>query len=507
MSAAIYRKYAVFILGAFFSLYALSVIWLFTSYHLPQKDTFWINSLYEKKEAVAESIQGSKIVIVSGSSGLFGISAAQMESHFQVPTVNLSTHAALRDYYLTRAKNSIHAGDLVLFAPEYDHYFFDFPIMNEVKSDFIVNYDKAALKKLPLSEQMDILKSYANPWKLLKKVLADIRSKNSGNETIGYNAKNLNANGDETSNLGTRELFFEPIPMSRRFDANTYGMQKIAEFLDWCCHEKVSVIVAWPGTLAFKKTPHGAEDRFIDSLIAFLSNAGVEALGKPTDFFIPENYLFDTIYHLNSEGASHETAQIIRFLEKSSTFASWRQKNAGAFDPVEADSYRPEMVDVCANGSMEKNAKNKPLGWKSVIEKKTEGIALWDNSSAHSGNYCLKLQNTSSVQTRWVGEKVLLPAGVQVIHAGGWSKAENVEAHARYCINLKTFFKDGSFKWNSRKLTFPAGTHDWVQVQTDLAFDAEIIAVQPFLMLHGGAGTVWFDDIVMKISENGVSEK
>jgi hypothetical protein len=238
---------------------------------------------------------------------------------------------------------------------------------------------------------------------------------------------------------------------------------------------------------------------FIDSLIAFLSNSGVEVLGKPEDFFVSENYLFDTIYHLNSEGVRHQTSQIIRFLEKSRGFASWNEKNAGSFDRVEGDFHPPRMVDVCINGGMEKSANNKPLGWKAAMGKKTDGTALWDHAEAHGGNYSLKLDNTSSGQIRWMGEKIELPPGIHMIHAGGWSKAGNVEAEARYCINLKIFFRDGSFKWNARGLVFPAGTHDWVTVQTVLTFDAEVIAVQPFLLLHGGTGSAWFDDIFIQI--------
>ena len=90
------------------------------------------------------------------------------------------------------------------------------------------------------------------------------------------------------------------------------------------------------------------------------------------------------------------------------------------------------------------------------------------------------------------------------MHAGGWSKAEDIEEHVRYCINIKTFFKDGSFKWNTRELNFPAGTHDWMQVQTVFSFNEEVTSVQPFLMLHGGTGNAWFDEIFSRIPSNEI---
>ena len=500
MSLIIYKKYAFFILVGFFGIHVLSAIWLYTGYHHPTDDTAWVNGLYEKKEAIAASIKGPKIVVVSGSSGLFSIRAAQLASHFGIPAVNLSTHGGLRDYYIQRAKNSIRSGDLVVFAPEYTQYFIDFP-MSGVKSDFIVNFDKDFLKGMPWREQLEILKTYAHPWKILKTVTHEIGRKLSGKEARGYSVRNLNSHGDETSNHGIRVNGIEPLSMSRRFDANAYGMRTIAEFLEWCGAEGATVVVVWPGTLSFKKSPYGAEKRYIDALAGFLSDSGVEVLGKPDDFFVPENYLFDDVYHLNAKGASHHTSQIIRFLEQSPVFGKWRQKNKGLFDPVTETADAPGMREVLPNGGMEKNANNKPLGWRPVVEKNTEDFAVWDNTESRGGSYSLKVENRSAGHARWVGGKFLLPEGIYTIRAGGWSKAENVEAQARYCINFKLFFRDGSSKWNNQGLIFPAGTHDWVPVQTVLNFEMEILAVQPFLLLHGGRGTVWFDDIFIRIPD------
>jgi len=506
--ALAYKKYVLFILCTFFSLYFLSVLWLFTGYYSPQKDTLWIDSLYQKKEAFARSIKGPKIVIVAGSSGLFGISAAQIEAHFKAPTVNLCTHAGLRDYYLNRAKKSINSGDLVIFAPEYAQYLFNIP-MSRIKADYIINFDKPGFKNLPLNEKLYILKSYAHPRVIVEAKIKEFENKNPARKNVGYNARNLNRNGDETSNIGTKEIFIEPISINRGFGANEYGMIKISEFLDWCNKEGVKVIVTWPGMLPFKESPRNFNIKFIDSLIAFLSNSGIEVLGKPEDFFVPRNYLFDTIYHLNTDGVSHITGKTIRLLEKSEAFTSWYTNGRNEFDSVKSTFHPTQLLEVCLNGSMEKNDNNKPLGWKTVIGKKCnpDGISLWDNSVAYKGNYSLKLENTNSGQVRWLGEKVLLPQGTHMLHVGGWSKAENIEEHTRYCINLKTFFKDGSFKWNTRELNFSTGTHDWTKVQTVFSFDEEVTAVQPFLMLHGGTGTAWFDEIFIRISSKEINGK
>ncbi len=504
MAASIYKKYVLFILCTFLALNLLSVLWLFTGYFNPLEGSAWIDSLYQKKEAFARSIHGPKIVIVSGSSGLFGISAAQIESYFKVPTVNLCTHGDLRDYYLHRAEKSINSGDLVILVPEYTQYSFDSP-MSRIKSDYIVNFDKSWLKALPFDEKIVIFESYAHPWKLIKAKLFDSKEEKYQRKNVGYNSNNLNRNGDETSNYGTEGLFFEPVAISQGFDEKTDGMRKISEFIHWCGQKGARVIVTWPGTLPFKKIAQNFDAQFIDSLIAYLSNSDTEVLGNPEDFFVPHKYLFDSIYHLNADGVFFKTSKTIRLLEKSPTFTAWHENHMEEFDPVDSVFNPPQLLEICSNGSMEKSENNQPAGWKAITGRKINpaGFALWDNSEAHGGNYSLKLINTTSGQIRWVGEKVLLPPGSHMLVAGGWSKAENIEEHARYCIDLKTFFKDGSFEWNPQGLFFAQGTHDWTRVHAVFSFNEEVVAVQPFLILYAGTGTAWFDDIFIQIPSAG----
>jgi len=497
-----YKKYVIAVLCSFFTLYGLSVIWVMTSYFCPQNDTIWVNNLYQHKEAYARAIQKPKIVIVSGSSGLYGVSAEQIERHFKIPTLNLSTHAGLRDYYFYRAMKNLRSGDLVILAPEYGHYFSD-DLMSDIKSDYILNYDRSCLKNLPIAELFQILKTYAHPGKIMRDTVSYFMKQHTGILNFIDGGRTLNRNGDIIGGFGEK-YSIDPVPlMPSKFDPERYGMKKISEFIGWCDTEGIRVLVSWPGTLPLTNTfQNDPYNTFTDPLMAFLSHSGVEILGQPKDFFMPESCMFNTIYHLNPEGIQFRTSKIIGFLEKSATFQAWRQCVEGEGGCISPEKFKRINTDFCYNGDMELSENNKIAGWQAITgdPHHPDGIAVWDNTEAHAGQYSLKLRNTSGHQIRWAGEKVALPPGVRKILAGGWSKALNIEETATYCINIQIFFKDGSFQWNTDRLFFSKRSHGWEQVQSVIDCDKEIAAVQPFLILYSStSGTAWFDDVFIRI--------
>lgn len=496
MQSLKYKKYALMILSCVCIVCLLSVIWVFTGYFAPAPETSWVEDIYKIKEEYAQSIKGPKIVIVSGSSGLFGISAQQIESYFHIPTVNLSTHADLMDYYFDRAMKNLNKGDLVIISPEYHLYFVNSP-MRGMKADYIVNFDKPYFRSLPISEKLTLILTYAHPWKILKnEALRFIDKFQNRIRLSGYGAWNLNKNGDETSNVKTKREISKQIYFPEEMDPNTYVLKKISGFIQWCHRENITVMVTWPGTIAPRS---GMEQNqvFIHSLIVYLSNIGGEILGEPKDFFVPATYLYDTEYHLNREGVAFRTSKLIGMLEQDPVFIQWKGAQKGDIHEPPLDVSSRANPNICYNGDMEQSSDKGVSGWRAAMGEKDNpsGIAQWDEATAHTGRHSLRLENTSGQQVRWIGKKIILSPGIKNIQVSAWSKAKDIQDKATYCINLKIFFANGSFKWESRSLHFSKGTHDWEQVKSVSCFEEDIISIEPFLILYSTTGTAWFDDI------------
>ncbi|HOP47217.1 MAG TPA: hypothetical protein PK874_06100 [Desulfobacteraceae bacterium] len=480
----------------------LSALCIFTCYFAPRRETVWVDDLYKRKEAYSNSIKGPKIVIVAGSSGLYGISAEQIEKHFNIPTVNFATHAALMDYYLFRAQKNLNNGDLVILAPEYHQYFAISP-MSDIKADYIVNFDKPYAKSLPLAQKLSLIKTYAYPWKIIKNETLYFRAiYRNMIRTGGPDARNLNRNGDETSNIGSKEKQYKQVIIPNKFDPDRYVVKKISEFIEWCKRENIKVMLTWPGTI-MNLSNKERSNIVIHSVVVLMSNAGAEIVGEPEDFFVPANYLYNTIYHLNSEGVAWRTSLLIDLLEKNQTFVRWKENKNGDSKMKPLEISPREMPDICYNGGMEQSSDNSISGWMAAAGDKNNplGIAEWDNSCAHTGRYSLRLENTSGNHIRWRGEKISLPQKIRGIKVNAWSRARDINEKAVYCVSMKVYFKDGSFKLESRGLHFSKGTHDWEEVKSVIYFDKEAAAVTPYLILYSTEGTAWFDDISIRIHE------
>lgn len=452
------------------------------------------NKFIKKKEAYAASIDGPKIVIVAGSSGLFGLSASMMEEHFNIPTVNMATHGDLRDYYFSRAKRTLKPGDLVILAPEYTQYFFN-SSMSNIKADYIVNFDKASLKNLPFIEQLEILKSYVHPWGLVKSGFLSLFRSRRGN--IGScSSKNLNRNGDVTSNLGSPKHIDRNVYIPMHFVPDKYVLVKMLNFISWCRNQNITVLVTWPGTIQFKERAKSDPYRFFNPLIAYLKQLGIEVLGRPDDFIVPRSYLYDTVYHLNSEGVAFRTFKTIEFLEKSKIFTFWQNRMKGCFSDVSYDSPEIYYANIAFNGTMEAAKNGLVDGWFPVTEDLGGvcGDARWDNTQSHSGSYSLNLTNISGRQVRWVGKKIHLPEATDRVAIQAWSKSAGVCDSAHYCVNIRSIFKDGSYSWNTKGLHFKKGTQDWNKVETIINFDRKVVSIQPYMLLYGANGSAWFDD-------------
>jgi len=355
------------------------------------------------------------------------------------------------------------------------------------------------LKSLTLNEKVPIIKTYVHPYKILKNEISGIVKKiHPPNDEIRYRRSILNRNGDQTTNIGHKLRNFKPMSVARIFNPDTYVMKKITEFIRWCRNEHIPVFLTWPGTIPLRSDKLELSNQFLQSLVTFLSKTGVEIIGRPEDFFFPQSYLYNSVNHLNTKGVTHRTRKIIHFLKKNQKFIQWQHEKKFVHETMRLDILPYQKnANICFNGNMEMSTDNSVDGWRPFTDK--EGLAYeaaeWDNSAAHSGIYSLKLVNTSGGKNLWIGKVIRLPAATHRIHVEAWSKSENILDTDHYGVNIRTIFKDGSFKWRMKGLHFPDGTHDWVRIHTTFNVKDGAVAIQPYLLLHETTGTAWFDDI------------
>ena len=273
---------------------------------LPSRDANWIDGMYSVKIKRARAVEEQKFVIISGSSGLFGLSAELLERRLKMPTVNLATHAGLGiTYILYRAQQVLQAGDTAFLALEYD-LLSPRSAPGQTLANFVAAYDPGYLFTGPASWVPHFLTGHDHKsliWSLIER-LGLWRYE----QDCYGSAKSLNEYGDETcANTRVFETTY-PERLKAQFRLRTvdFNPPKLAtslkDFVIWAKQNEVTIVVGFPPLLRqsiYATTPYY---KAFERLLARLKNLGVKTVGQPQDFLYSTKYMYDHRYHLHSLG-------------------------------------------------------------------------------------------------------------------------------------------------------------------------------------------------------------
>ncbi len=169
------------------------------------------------------------------------------------------------------------------------------------------------------------------------------------------------------------------------------------------------------------------------------------------------------------------------------------------FAPSASAAWR---TDYASNGSFELDANRDgtPDGWQPATFE-SPALSEWDRTTSHSGQASVRVADSrhptdDSWQTnsgRWV------QASRRDVHAGatyslhGWIRTDLTEGHATLAL---AWFSDSA--WLHEDNTEPiTGKTDWVERALTVSPPEGATSVAVYLMLNGGRGSAWFDDVTM----------
>lgn len=312
-----YWKYLSHIIYGFIissAIFLLLVLWQVGS---PTESSRWPYEIYQIKTQVAQSLESPKIVIVSGSNSLFGISCEIIHEQINLNCVNGGTYGALGTHYILEAsKKWLNPGDMVILPLEYASYR-DNGEFSNLLIDYILSRDFDYFKTVGLEDKIRIISGVS-----FERLLRGISAKFKPNKPWQsfYNAKDLNQYGDETSNLvnnitrSNRNKLKNIQPMENSgYIRSSKGMRVIAEYVEFCSQNNIKVLATWPNTVWFDVYQETKQDEW-RSIRDFYNNLEVDILGNPEDFMYDKSMFYDSAYHLNNVGVAQRTKQLIELL-------------------------------------------------------------------------------------------------------------------------------------------------------------------------------------------------
>jgi len=170
---------------------------------------------------------------------------------------------------------------------------------------------------------------------------------------------------------------------------------------------------------------------------------------------------------------------------------------------AETKEAKPVVTEnIVKNCSFEESVVGRPANWRAISSSLKYGV---DNSTAHSGNSSLKISCPNIVRGYHVTQELAFEPGKSYL-VSFWFKGENVvPTKAEGAVIVRLDYYDGT-KYKAFRYVEPVPKSKQVPAQWQAASkivkvpsNAEAGKGRIELRLWDGTGTLWYDDVVVKL--------
>lgn len=292
---------------------------------VPTESSFWTYYMENKKVALADAYGGKRILIVAGSSALYGLRATIIESRTGIRTVNLAVHGEIGlDYMLDVVKRSARAEDIIILPLEYSFYYSD-RRLDYLQADYVMSRRPGYFDSFGLREKLRYA-MYLHPIDLIARFLGNLCEGCSQRIHVpdllddhGDFAMNRRADQNEGARLiierlsracekmPIEETYREWMPMiiSDRF------MATMRDFIEWSKRNHVSVIATYPNFMNIPCINMTNMNRLFELIPKSYQELGVPVIGAAQDAMYPPEDFFDTEYHPFADAAERRTNEFV----------------------------------------------------------------------------------------------------------------------------------------------------------------------------------------------------
>lgn len=290
----------------------ISAVLLFNFFVVGNQNEYIYNGAIIDKLNRLNSINEPKIIIVGNSNVAFGINSKMIEDEIGMPVVNLGLHGSLGNrFHQNIAKSNINEGDIVVMAhTNYDHLseVSDYRLMwvtIEKHTEMYKYLDPQDYKQM-LYNLFPYVKSSTLRW---------ISGKGKDVPVDSYSRTAFNEYGDivRRNNPRDKSTFYKNgsviIPLITDDIA-----EQINDYNKYIEDRGAKLVVAAYPIADGEYTP--SKDKFDNFEDKLREKLDCDVISHFSDYFIPVDYFYDAIYHLNDEGVTIRTNLLINDLKQ-----------------------------------------------------------------------------------------------------------------------------------------------------------------------------------------------
>lgn len=270
-------------------------------------------STLRTKYRMIRDTNSPKIIIVTGSSGAFSMDNSLLASETGYAVTSVALHAGMGALYETElTKANMNAGDIVLVGYEWgwasDKDYFD-----QFGTDLImtgIDDEVEMYKYVPISKYKDIIGNL--PCYAYEKM------KYEGGDQGPYSRAAFDKNGNMT--IRRTEGNVKNIVIDHYIDvtnaeisaSNVKYLKKYKKYV-----EDKGARIYWIGCPTWKGAVSCDADAWNKLATQEEKKIGIEYISDQVSYIFPDKYMYDTIYHCNTEGQEYRTKLLIDDLRRA----------------------------------------------------------------------------------------------------------------------------------------------------------------------------------------------
>ena len=266
---------------------------------------------YLYKTNMLNQIDGPRIIIISGSSGAYGIDSELIEAQTGLPVINMSLNAGLGlRVMLNDVKSKVRAGDLVVLATEYEHFF---GTLRDGDHNLLWVIHKQPTKLIELSfpEQYYVLAKYGPSFSQER-----FKERLSLNRTSYDLSDFYNRNGDFVRHLDTNALTeLQYKNRINRLPFNDEAIRDIHQFTNAVEQREGTVIYLFPPMAETQYNYLDNQQSVRKAYNELLAVSGLTVANTPKASVYSDERFFDTVYHLNGDGRRQHSEAVIPLIK------------------------------------------------------------------------------------------------------------------------------------------------------------------------------------------------
>ncbi|GJM34354.1 MAG: hypothetical protein DHS20C18_33550 [Saprospiraceae bacterium] len=262
-----------------------------------------------QKDALLKNVEPPRIIFIGGSNLSFGLNSKMVKDSLGLNPVNTGIHASIGlIFMMNEALPYIRRGDIVVVAPEYDHFFGTFAYGKEELLRTIFDVDRSGYKNLKVRQVLNIigfLPKYSltkfNPLEYFDLDESDV-----------YSVHSFNQYGDTYAHWGMQPQIFDAYKQITG-DFNDAVVEELVQFRVALEGKRAKLFMTYPG---LQRVSFQNSIDQINKVDEALKDKGFSILGTPERYIMEDSMLFNSPYHLTKKGLDYRTKLFIEDYKK-----------------------------------------------------------------------------------------------------------------------------------------------------------------------------------------------